>query len=101
MKLNDFKLSCLAAYPYMSPPTVDMLNRNKDNLRFLLDSGAFTAWKAGKPIALDDYCKFLDTLPFKPWRYFTLDVIGDPKNTLKNRQWIVLAGVGFLMFILI
>ena len=86
MKLNDFKLSCLAAYPYMSPPTVDMLNRNKDNLRFLLDSGAFTAWKAGKPIALDDYCKFLDTLPFKPWRYFTLDVIGDPKNTLKNYQ---------------
>ena len=55
-------------------------------LRFVLDSGAFTAWKAGKSISLDDYCRFIESAPVTPWRYFTLDVIGDPAGTLSNYQ---------------
>ena len=52
--------------------------------RLLIDSGAFTAWKQGKEIQLDDYCAFLKDLPVKPWRYFSLDVVGDAKKTMKN-----------------
>jgi hypothetical protein len=63
---------------------LSILYENRDKIRFVLDSGAFTAWKAGKPISLDDYCRFIEKLPFEPWRYFTLDIIGDPIGTLKN-----------------
>lgn len=63
-------------------------------LRFLLDSGAFTAFKSGKPIKLDDYCRFLETLPIKPWRYFALDVIGDEDATFKNYETMLARGFG-------
>lgn len=52
--------------------------------RLLIDSGAFTVWKQGKEIKLDDYCAFLKDLPVKPWRYFSLDVVGDPVKTMRN-----------------
>ena len=80
------RLNILVAYPYMNPQVIESLRRCGSWLRFTLDSGAFTAWKAGKPIELDDYCRFLEQLPIKPWRYFTLDVIGNPDGTLKNYE---------------
>lgn len=85
-------LNLLVAYPYLQSilkaqgfgePTEVYKSQST---RLLLDSGAFTAWKSGKPIQLDDYCRFVENLPFMPWRYFTLDVIGDPHNTLKNYE---------------
>ena len=57
-----------------------------NRFRFLLDSGAFTAFNSGKTITLDEYCKFLESLPFKPWRYFALDVIGNPEGTDRNYE---------------
>jgi len=86
------KLNILVAYPYMKKQVVDVLNENQDKIRFLLDSGAFTAWKAGKTIELDDYCRFIEGLPFKPWRYFTLDVIGDPHKSFENYQTMLKRG---------
>lgn len=87
------KLNILVAYPYMGPPAVtEFLIEYKDSIRFLLDSGAFTAWKSGNPIKLDDYCKFLDSLPIEPWRYFTLDEIGDPEKSYKNYQTLLKRG---------
>jgi len=86
------RLNLLAAYPYMSRQLIEVLKASQDQVRFVLDSGAFTAWKAGKPIALDDYCRFIDSLPFKPWRYFTLDVIGDPEGTIKNYETMLSRG---------
>jgi hypothetical protein len=77
-------LNILVAYPYMDADSVALLVEHRDACRFLLDSGAFTAWKAGKTINVDDYCRFLDACPAKPWRYFTLDVVGDPHGTMKN-----------------
>lgn len=65
----------------MSNGVVETLNKNQNRVRFLLDSGAFTAFKTGKKVELDKYCSFLEALPFKPWRYFTLDVIGDAKRS--------------------
>jgi hypothetical protein len=86
------RLNILVAYPYMNAQLIEALARIGPEMRFVLDSGAFTAWKAGKPIQLDDYCRFLDGLPIKPWRYFTLDVIGDPEGTLHNYETMLKRG---------
>jgi len=91
MNSNE-KLNILVAYPYMDKRTIELLSANKDRVRFLLDSGAFTAWKAGKEIKLDDYCKFIESLPFAPWRYFTLDKIGDPEGSMENYQTMLSRG---------
>ena len=85
-------LNLLVAYPYMTADMVRLLNDNQTEIRFLLDSGAFTAWKAGKSINVDDYCRFIESLPFKPWRYFTLDVIGDPAGSLSNYEIMLRRG---------
>ncbi len=84
MILNNLPINALVAYPYVNTKIDEYLSQNQSKFRILLDSGAFTAWKAGKEIKLDDYCKFLDNLKFKPYKYFTLDVIGNPKETLNN-----------------
>jgi hypothetical protein len=86
------KLNLLVAFPYLKADIIRLILANQQHIRFLLDSGAFTAWKAGKPIALDDYCRFIEGLPFKPWRYFTLDVIGDPAASLKNYELMLKRG---------
>lgn len=88
----DYKLNLLVAYPYMQKSMISFLNENQDKIRFLLDSGAFTAHKSGNPIKLDDYCRFLERLPFAPWKYFTLDVIGDPVATMKNYETMLARG---------
>ena len=77
-------MNVLMAYPYLTPPALKFWRDNQDSIDMLVDSGAFTAWKSGNPIQLDDYCRFLDGLEMKPWRYFALDVIGDPAATEKN-----------------
>jgi hypothetical protein len=87
-----YKLNILVAYPYANPKMLSILYENRDKIRFVLDSGAFTAWKAGKPISLDDYCRFIEKIPFEPWRYFTLDIIGDPIGTLKNYEIMLQRG---------
>jgi hypothetical protein len=88
--LND--LNILVAYPYLKPNVIAELEKNKQRVRFLLDSGAFTAWKSGKEIHVDEYCKFIESLPTKPWRYFTLDKIGDPEGSLKNYEIMLSRG---------
>lgn len=71
---------------------VERLHENAGCIRFLIDCGAFTAWKLGKPVDLDDYCRFLEALPFTPWRYFALDVIGDPHATRQNYDTMLKRG---------
>lgn len=90
--MTEPRLNVLVAYPYMNPQVIEGLTKLGPELRFVLDSGAFTAWKAGKPIELDDYCRFLEGLPVKPWRYFTLDVIGDPEGTMRNYETMLARG---------
>lgn len=86
-------LRLLVAYPYLDNP--GMLKHVTDNaahLQLVVDSGAYTAWKAGTPIKLDDYCRFLDRLPVTPWRYFALDMIGDPAGTMRNYETMLKRG---------
>lgn len=87
------KLHVLAAWPYVKGTVLDRLRElNPATTRFLLDSGAFTAFKAGKVLQLDDYCRFVETLPLRPWRYFSLDVIGNPHATLRNYETMLARG---------
>ena len=85
-------LNILIAFPYMAKGVINILNSNQKDIRFLLDSGAFTAWKTGKEINVDDYCKFIENLPFKPWKYFTLDKIGNAEVSYKNYKTMLSRG---------
>lgn len=85
------KLNLLIAFPYLKGKLVKLLNK-ENSIRLLLDSGAFTAWRTGRPIKLDDYCRFIEELPFKPWRYFSLDVIGDPDRSFINYEKMIRRG---------
>lgn len=81
---DPWRLGVLSAFPYMDTRTVNVLREHANSIDFFLDSGAFTAWRSGKPIALDDYCRFLDKPPVALWRYVMLDVIYNGKATLEN-----------------
>jgi hypothetical protein len=78
------KCNILVAYPCVKPDLMRFLQEHEGQINWLLDSGAFTAWKKKEVIQLDDYCKFVEGLPITPWRYFTLDVVGDPHKTREN-----------------
>lgn len=78
-------LNVLVAIPYLKGQFQEIL-ASRPEVRLLLDSGAFTVWKSGKPYPIDDYVRFVRELPMKPWRYFTLDEIGNPQGTLKNYE---------------
>lgn len=84
-------LNILIAIPYCDEQTLEYIKEHKE-IRFLLDSGAFTAWKAGKEMTLKTYCDFLENLSFKPWRYFTLDKIGDSQGTKENFEALLKMG---------
>lgn len=85
-ELPTGQLNLLVSYPYINAAVIALIGRLGDRVRWVVDSGAFTAWKSGKPIALADYCSFIERLPVRPWRYFTLDVIGDPEGTRRNYE---------------
>lgn len=89
---SEQPLNLLSAYPYLAKGMLDLIAANAGHVRFLLDSGAYTAWKTGKEITLDGYCKFVEELPVTPWRYFTLDVIGDPDATRRNYETMLQRG---------
>lgn len=78
------RCNLLLAIPYWNAANQEIVNRHASDIDLLLDSGAFTAWKSNAPIKLDDYCQFLDGMTMKPWRYFALDVIGEPDKTMAN-----------------
>lgn len=88
-------LNILVSYPYFDAQVTAILDRVRavGPVQLLVDSGAFTAWKSGKPIDLARYCAFLRGLPVAPWRYFTLDVIGDGPASMRNYE--TLLGRGF------
>ena len=89
---TERRLNVLVALPYMLTSTRELLAQHGHRLRLVIDSGAFTAWRSGEPITLDQYCRFIDTLPCRPWRYFTLDVIGDPAGTDRNYRELLKRG---------
>ena len=90
-----FKLPVLLAYPYMKgEATLAILRQYRGAYRLIVDSGAFTAWRSGKPIDLDAYCRFLDSIEdLRPFNAVQLDVFGDPVATRRN--FITMKGRGY------
>ncbi|WP_233854232.1 hypothetical protein [Paraburkholderia sp. HD33-4] len=84
----SLQILCSYAYLQTKPPMLQHLWRfdreYPGKLDLLVDSGAFTAWNKGFELTLGGYCKFLTTLPVKPWRYIALDVIENPERTREN-----------------
>lgn len=89
-------LNILVAYPYLKQDSINYLkefnSKYPNTLCFFLDSGAFTAFNSGKSITLDDYCSFIKSLPFEPWRYILLDVIGNEEKTKENYNEMLVRG---------
>lgn len=83
----------LIAYPYWNDEFSRGLLEAGDRVEWILDSGAFTAFKGGKPIDFAAYCEFIEALPVRPERYFVLDVIGDPKATRANYEAMLARGL--------
>lgn len=63
-------------------------------IRVLLDSGAFTQWRAvqfGKPvdpITVESYADFIEQHRDVLFSWFNLDVIGDPVSSLANAEYL-------------
>jgi len=55
-----------------------------EDTRVIMDSGAFTAFRTGKEIKLDKYVRFINDMPFAPYAYINLDVIGNPIASFEN-----------------
>ena len=80
------KLNILVAFPYFKQQVIDIIkDLDPNEFRLIVDSGAFTAYNTGRAIDIDEYCKFLKSLP-KDWNYHAvqLDVYGDPEQTYIN-----------------
>lgn len=85
----------LIAYPYLKSGQMVARFRKLSRdprVRIFIDSGAFTAWKGGKEVTIDEYCRFIDGLGFEPHGYFSLDKIGDPKGSMENYQTFLRRG---------
>jgi len=81
----------LVSYAYMSPPMQEALFSS--GAKILIDSGAFTAWKSGKPIELEAYRDWLLAHQDKVWGYLNLDVVGDPEGSEVNLAFLRAAGL--------
>lgn len=91
-------VNILISWPYLETAQKDdrfweLLDSFGSDTRFLVDSGAFTNWKAHRDTRVEDYIAFIKGLPVKPWRYFTLDKIGDSTQTDRNHQSMLDAGL--------
>jgi hypothetical protein len=86
---EEVKPSMLFSYAYESTWLKNMQSGNMNVRNFVLDSGAFTAHSAGKPIAIMDYrdaiVRYFD-LGLDPAEVFSLDIIGDWRGTKENTE---------------
>jgi len=99
MMSKSNKLNILVAFPYFSQGVYRFLSeKDPSTFRLIVDSGAFTAWNTGREIRLDDYMKFLKTIP-SHWDYkaVQLDVFGNPDGTYDNYHRMLDAGFEDIM----
>jgi hypothetical protein len=88
-----WKLPVLISYIYYDKNVDEIYYANREKLLVLMDSGAFTAFRHGRVITIDEYADFLsgDFMQCIK-RYFTLDIIGDPKGTRENYDELLKRG---------
>ena len=83
------------AYPEAIKWFVDELQPTPKPVRFMLDSGAYTAFSVGKSISVDDYMRFISDYgkQYGITDVVSLDVIGDAKASYENA--VIMADAGF------
>lgn len=86
-------LNLLVSYAYMTPDMLKLVQHTQGRVRWLLDSGAFTAHQQGKPIDLDRYIKFVNDNGHLFWQSVALDVVGDASATKNNLRDMRMAGL--------
>ena len=97
--MNTPKLNILVAYPYFDKKVLTVLKaferENPGIIRLMIDSGAFTAYTTGKVIPLEEYLSFIDSVKesgIPIYKYYMLDVIGDPEATMENYKEMLKRG---------
>lgn len=78
------KANVLISYEYWKKRPLSEVNSIISRTNCLIDSGAFSAFKSGVKITVEDYSDWLKSLRGRPFGYFNLDVIGDPKASRKQ-----------------
>lgn len=81
---RDYQINVLVSYVYL--PVWDRLDAKPVPVRTILDSGAFSAWKSGYTINIDDL--IAETKSGRWHESVTLDVIGDADASLKNALYM-------------
>lgn len=78
---------------FANKPSKNLLNliRSYPGTEIMLDSGAFSAWNAGKQIDINKYIDFIKDNNIDI--YFNLDVIGDVEGTKANQRIMEQAGL--------
>lgn len=56
----------------------------ENNFDILFDSGAFSLWRRGVAIDINEYCKYLKEKSIE--KYIVLDKIGNHKETMENQK---------------
>lgn len=90
--MSDEPLRLLVSFAHWSNAMARTIEKYKGEIEWVLDSGAFTSWRGGRTINLDDYHAFIRDLPVPPLFYFMLDVIGDAEGTRQNYRRSLDAG---------
>jgi len=63
----------------------------KLGLHIMLDSGAFSAWKSGAIIDIDEYIQYIKDNYIG--KYIVLDVVGDPDKSYENLKYMEYQGL--------
>jgi hypothetical protein len=81
-----------ALVSFASPPSEQCWKLLREHgFTVMADSGAFSAWKAGLEIDINEYAQWLQEA--KPNIYFNLDVVGEPVATANNQAWLEKKGL--------
>jgi len=86
-------LKLLVSYAYMTPTMLRVVQDSSEHVRWLLDSGAFTANEQGKTISLNEYADFIQEHGHHFWQAISLDKICDGVVTDQNYQYMKLRGL--------
>lgn len=86
-------VNILISYAYYTPDMNRFFRDTNFKYHLVIDSGAFTAWKQGKVVKIEEYCDFIKSMPIQPWRYFNLDVVGNPEQSLANYEYMLRQGL--------
>lgn len=97
MNLKSNKLSVLYSYAYLKSDRyleqVLLILSEQGYINLLIDSGAFTAYMAGKPINLTEYIEACHRYKDRCFQYVMLDVLRDKVKSKENFKEMIRAGL--------